>query len=312
MSSPRSRWTSQVVGHEVDLPPLATVADLLADRDQNRFLHLNVDLPTLGRVDTEVEIRAGEPRRLTAELYVPAGEPPFGVLLFLHGGGWYRGSAEDERKLAMQLAEVGAVVVNLDYALAPEHPFPAALEDIADATAWIGRSIADYGGDPDRIAICGASSGANLAAAAINRAAATSGGSPYRALLGFYGLYDAAPLAAFDPNPVPEAYLGRDWRARLEDPSVSPSRGDLTAFPPTYLSCGAADLALRQTLEMTADLATSGVPTTASVVAGADHVFLNIPDVVAGAGAELQRIKSWLAERLEAARPVTASPSNPT
>jgi acetyl esterase len=310
MSSPRSRWTSQVVGHEVDLPPLGTVADLLADRDQNRFLHLNVDLPVLARVETEVEVRAGEPRRLTAEVYTPAGEPPFGVLLFLHGGGWYRGSAEDERKLAMQLAEAAAVVVSIDYALAPEHPFPAALEDIADATAWIGESIAAYGGDPERIAICGASSGANLAAAAVNRAAATAAGSPYCALLGFYGLYDAAPLAAFDPNPVPEAYLGRGWREQLEDPTVSPIRGDLAAFPPSYLACGAEDLALRQTLEMTADLAACGVPTTASVVAEADHVFLNIPDVVAGAGDELTRIKTWLAERLESARPATARPSN--
>lgn len=309
MSSPRSRWISQVVGHEVDLPPLETVADLLADRSQNGFLHLNVDLPAAVRVEAVVRMRAGE-RPLTAEVYVPAGEPPFGVLLFLHGGGWYRGSAEDERKLGMQLAEAGAVVVNLDYALAPEHPFPAALDDVADATAWIGEEIAAYGGDPDSVAICGASSGANLAAAAINRAGATPAGSPFCAWLGFYGLYDAAPLAAIDPNPVPEAYLGRGWREQLEDPLVSPIRGELAAFPPSYLACGAEDLALRQTLAMTGELAASGVPTTASVVAGADHVFLNIPDVIPGAGPELERIKSWLAERLQAARPATTLPSN--
>jgi len=293
-ANPMSRWMSQVAGHEVDVPFPQSVDDLLVDRPLNRFVHLNVDLPELARFEERVVVESRASGDLTAEVSVPRGEGPFGVLIFLPGGGFYRGSAEDERKLAMQLAEGGFVVVNLDYRHAPEDPFPAALDDIAAANDWIRREISFFDGDPDRVAICGASAGANLAAASVHRAAA-DGARLFDALLLFYGFYDAHPLAAMGPNPILEAYLGSGYEARLDDPLVSPGLGDLSVFPPTYLSCGDEDMVLPASLDLAGKLTAAGVPTTLSVVAGADHVFLNIPDVIPGSAPELERIKGWLA-----------------
>ena len=296
MENPMSRWMSQVAGHEVIVPFPQTIDDLLTDRPQNRFVHLNVDLPILEAFHDRVVLRSAPERELTAEIAVPHGKPT-GVLLFLHGGAWYRGSAEDERKLAMQLAESGVVVVNLDYALAPEHPFPAALDDVAFATAWIAEHAEDYGADGRRVVVGGASAGANLAAAAITRA---DDSSVYSGLLLLYGIFDLHALAMLDPNPMYEAYIGNDWQDRLDDPLLSPIRGDLAAFPPTYVTCGAEDVGLQLSLQMLTALAEAGVPTTGSIVAGADHVFLNIPHVIPGATPELERIRVWLRERTSA------------
>lgn len=304
--NPMSRWMSQVAGQEVVVPFPETVDDLLVDRPRNRFLHLNVDLPDLARFEEKVVVaRRDSGDDLTAEISVPPGEGPFGVLIFLHGGAFYRGSAEDERKLAMQIAAGGLVVVNLDYRHAPEDPFPAALDDIAGAVEWVSTEIANYGGDPGRLAIGGASAGANLAAASVHRAAA-AGADPFAALLLLYGFFDVAPLAAMGPSPILEAYLGPDYEDRMADPLVSPVHGDFAGFPPTYLTCGDEDVVLPASLDLTARLTQAGVPTTLSVVAGADHVFLNIPDVIPGSAAELERINAWLVQTLAVGEPAGA------
>lgn len=299
--NPMSAWVSQVMGREVKVPFPQSVDDLVVDREENRFLHLNVDLPATVELYEHVVLRGAPERELSAEIYVPQvdGAPP--VFLFVHGGGWFKGSAEDERKLGMQIAEAGFVVVNLDYALAPEHPFPAGLEDVLYAVGWMASNIGEYSGDPDRLAIGGASAGANLAAAAtgVLHADPSADGPRVSALLLLYGIYDLGPIGQFPGrNPVFEAYLGESWRERLDDPRVSPIRAALEHFPPTYVSCGDEDQALGMSLAIVGGLAAAHAPVTASVVAGANHVFLNIPDVVPGAGPELDRITSWLDAQL--------------
>ncbi|WP_066370930.1 alpha/beta hydrolase [Herbidospora mongoliensis] len=290
MNNPMSVWVSQVMGHPVDVPFPTSTEDLLHDRGRNRFLHLNVDLPE--SVDLHVGVQVGG---ATAEIYAPRGATGLPVVLFNHGGAWFKGSAEDERKLGMQIAEKGLVVVNLDYALAPEHPFPAGLDDVVQAAHWIAANVARYGGEPGRLALAGASAGANLAAAAAGVLCSEPGHPQVSALVLLYGIYDLGPIAAFPgPNPVFEAYLGDDWRDKVADPRVSPLQAALKDFPPTYLSCGAQDQALGLTLAMTGALASAGAEVTASVVAGADHVFLNIPGVIPGAAPELDRITAWL------------------
>jgi acetyl esterase len=295
-----SVWVSQVMGHLVDVPIPASADDLLADRGQNRFLHLNVGLPESVELYEGVVLRDG-PEPLTAEIYSPRGAANLPVLLFVHGGGWYKGTAEDERKLGMQLAEAGLVVVSVDYALAPEHPFPAGLNDVVEAARWIADrdNIAAFGGDANRIGLSGASAGANLAAAATGVIAAEGGHPRVEALVLLYGIYDLLPIVAIPgPNPVYESYLGENWHNRISDPRVSPVNADLSAFPPTYVCCGDEDRALGFSLRMIGALAASGTPVTASIVAGANHVFLNIPDVIPGAAPELHRITSWLQEQL--------------
>lgn len=297
-TNPMSVWVSQVMGRQVEVPFPRSIDDLLVDRGQNRFLHLNVDLPESVDVHERVALRDGDPA-LTAEIYVPRGAVRLPVLLFSHGGAWFKGSAEDERKLGMQIAEAGMVVVNLDYALAPEHPFPAGLDDLVEAADWIASNIVEFGGDPALIALAGASAGANLSAAATGLLTSRANPIPIRALVLLYGIFDLRVMADIPgPSPLFEAYLGDAWRDRLADPRVSPINANLALFPPTYVSCGSEDEGLGLSLAMVGALAGSGNPVTASVVADANHVFLNIPDVVRGAAPELQRITAWLLDQL--------------
>lgn len=87
-------------------------------------------------------------------------------LLYLHGGGWMYGSAEQSEPIAARYCrEIGAVVVSPDYRLTPEHPFPAGFEDCLAVLQWLAAAADDLGVDADRLAIAGESSGANLAAA---------------------------------------------------------------------------------------------------------------------------------------------------
>src|SRR4029453_6534548 len=114
------------------------------------------------------------------------GAGPHPVVIYLHGGGWAFGSPASFRKLGMQFAEAGCLTINLDYRLAPEHPFPAALEDAIFAIGWASENARRWNGDGRRIAIGGDSAGANLAFSAI-AASAPERRSPVQAAVLFYG-----------------------------------------------------------------------------------------------------------------------------
>ncbi|MEZ5205542.1 MAG: alpha/beta hydrolase [Acidimicrobiales bacterium] len=95
----------------------------------------------------------------------PEGDGPFGVLVWIHGGGWVIGSAREAQATARDLAaEARCIVVNVDYRLAPEHPFPTPLEDCEAVARWVLANAAELGGDPARVAVGGDSAGGNLSA----------------------------------------------------------------------------------------------------------------------------------------------------
>jgi acetyl esterase len=118
----------------------------------------------LARVeDRRIPGPAGE---IPVRIYTPEGEAPLPVLAFFHGGGWVIGSLESHDALCRAIARaVPAIVVAVDYRLAPEHPFPAGLEDSHAALVWIAENAASFGGDPARLAVGGDSAGGNLSAA---------------------------------------------------------------------------------------------------------------------------------------------------
>jgi acetyl esterase len=98
-------------------------------------------------------------------IYSPQGNGPFPVLVFFHTGGWQGGNLDSQDPLCRRLTNVvGCIVVSVDYRLAPEHPFPAGLQDSYAATQWVASHTSEFQGDHSRIAVGGDSSGANLAA----------------------------------------------------------------------------------------------------------------------------------------------------
>ena len=102
---------------------------------------------------------------IPARLYSPAGGP-YPVLLYFHGGGFVVGGLYSHDSLCRTLAKkTGAIVISVDYRLAPEHPFPAAIDDAYAALLYVRRAGAEFNGDPGRIAVAGDSAGGTLAAA---------------------------------------------------------------------------------------------------------------------------------------------------
>ena len=134
------------------------------------FRFMTVDLrdpKTLAPVrSVEQVVLPGPAGDLPARVYRPELDGVLPTIVFFHGGGFVIGDLDTHEDHARLLAaEVGAVVLSVDYRLAPEHPFPAAYEDCLAAARWAGEHVAELGGDADRLAVAGDSAGGNLAAA---------------------------------------------------------------------------------------------------------------------------------------------------
>src|SRR6266853_5877047 len=105
---------------------------------------------------------AGE---IPVRIYIPAGSGPFPVLVFFHGGGWVICDLDTHDSPCRALTnKVGCVTVSIDYRLAPEHKFPAGVEDCFAATKWVAEHAKELNVDPNRLAIGGDSAGGNLSA----------------------------------------------------------------------------------------------------------------------------------------------------
>jgi acetyl esterase len=209
---------------------------------------VNANAPDVARVESSVRLSSD----VGAEIFVPPGPPPFPTLLYLHGGGWSIGSPSSHAKLTRQLCVgAGALVVNVDYRLAPEHPFPTPLEDCIAAARWTHANIGRYGGDPERLAIGGDSAGGNLSAGVINE---LRDEITFRAALLIYGAFDLLASRrdydryAPEEDPVlPKSLMDLMLQAYLsggastDDPRVSPIKADLRHFPPACLLVGNID-----------------------------------------------------------------------
>lgn len=113
----------------------------------------------------ELDISGDDGRAITLRIYKPAGVTDAPVLIFLHGGCWVFCDLDTHDGICRVISDMGrCLVVSVAYALAPEHPFPAGLDDAYSASCWVAQNIANYGGNPNKLAVCGDSAGGNLAA----------------------------------------------------------------------------------------------------------------------------------------------------
>jgi acetyl esterase len=317
-ATPAARsWLQKLLGeHFKPGTPIVDVGMIPERRKAISLAAINVDLPELAETHEDVLLREHAGRRLTAEVYVPKGEGPFPTALLMHGGAWCVWSPADVRRIATRVAAAGHVVVSLDYALAPEHPYPAAVEDAVYGARWTALHGPDYGGDGGAIAIGGDSCGATLACGAMSFIHGLDGAEldegdlagqdvDFSAALLLCGVYDfASKLQEPDTTPGTTeimfnlAYLGTKFLGKHSDPLVSPMLApNIAGYPPCYLNVGAEDALLRQSLSMTAALAEAGVDTTLSVVPGVDHEFLLLDPKLPDVAAEWRRMLAWLAGR---------------
>jgi acetyl esterase len=251
---------------------------------------LNANAPDVARVDEAVQVASG----VHADVLVPPGTPPFPVLLYLHGGGWSIGSPATHGKLARQLcAGAGAIVVTVDYRLAPEHPFPVPLDDCVAAARWTRVNIGRWGGDAGRLAVGGDSAGGNLTVAVIND---LRGEIAFRGALLLYGAFDVlgcwrdydrwAPeedpvLPKHTMKLMLDAYFSGG--ASNDDPRMSPLKADLSAFPPACLICGTWDPLFGDSIALQERLQSLGRRATLHRYPEMPHAFLQLPATEADA-----------------------------
>ncbi|TAK75018.1 MAG: alpha/beta hydrolase [Dehalococcoidia bacterium] len=134
--------------------------------------------PEVARVE-DMEV-FGPEGPIPVRLYYPSDAPNLPVLIWFHGGGWVLGSVEHDDPTARRLcAGSGVIVISVDYRLAPENRYPAAVDDAYAAAVWAWQNAARYGGDQARIAVGGVSAGANLAAA-VTLLSRDRGGTAFR------------------------------------------------------------------------------------------------------------------------------------
>ncbi|MDF2367432.1 alpha/beta hydrolase [Sneathiella sp.] len=161
---PQAKWVLDIA-EEKGLPPLDELTpDEAKAAYEERALTLTFKDVDIGKT-MDVDI-PGPNGNVPIRIYHPVGmTTPLPVLVYYHGGGWVIGSRDTHDSLCRLIANSGPfVVVSVDYRMGPEAPFPAAVQDSVAALNWTASNIADYNGDPDRIAVGGDSAGGNLSA----------------------------------------------------------------------------------------------------------------------------------------------------
>ncbi len=236
------------------------------------------------------------------------------VILYFHGGVYVISSAATSVPLVGDLARrTGAKAVTVDYRLAPEHPYPAAVEDAQAAyEGLLGQGI-----DPGQIALAGESAGGGLAVATL--LALRDAGTPLPSCAFLMSPYADLTLSgdtildkqAVDPILTPDGLRLRvpDYVAAADaaDPHISPVFGDFSRLPPLLIQVGSHEILLSDALTLAARAATADVPITLEVTSGVPHVFQGFAAVLDEGDAALDRASAFLKAQFVATQPTRAA-----
>jgi acetyl esterase len=296
---------------QADRPPYETLtaAEARADYSQARFAS-NPEPPELARVEA-LAIPAPH-GTIPARLYVPTrlrrrdGLSP--ALVFFHGGGWVIGDLDTHDVAARKLAVEGElIVISVDYRLAPEHKFPAAVDDAIEATHWTAANASALGINVRRLCVGGDSAGGNLAAV-VAIAARDGNGLGLAGQVLIYPAVDFAMTHASHSEPETslllthsvihwfrDHYLNRaadahDWRA-------SPARATtLNGLPPAYVLTAGADPLRDEGHDYAERLRQAGVPVAYRHFPGQFHGFFTMGKLLRQADVAAAEIGAWLRE----------------
>jgi acetyl esterase len=235
----------------------------------------------------------GPAGNLPIRVYTPEGNRPFPVLVFFHGGGWVIGNLDTHDSLCRSFANgTPCVVVSVDYRLAPEHKFPAAVEDSYAATLWVAQNADRLNADPARIAVAGDSAGGDLAAV-VSLMARDKGGPSiaYQVLI-----YPVTDLSSFETQSYREHaesyiltkasmeyYRGHYLRSEQDSyhPYASPLLApDLSGLPPAFVVTAEFDVLADEAEAYAKRLEQAGVPVTYRCYKGMIHPFLSFSGVL--------------------------------
>jgi len=256
-------------------------------RSLQRILRFALRLPGTARLTGGVRIEKQVIGRFKIRVYRPTTGSSGAGLLWMHGGGFVVGSAAQDESICAGFArDLGLVVVSVDYRLAPEHPFPAPLNDCFAAWRWLQDLAPDYGVDPARIAVGGLSAGGGLAACLAQQIYDTGGIPPAAQILVYPMLDDrtgadrtldelAHPLWNNQNNRGGwTAYLGHEPGQPAEPEYAAASRReDLSGLASAWIGVGDIDLFFKEDRAYAERLISAGVECDLQVVPMAPHGF---------------------------------------
>lgn len=238
-------------------------------------------------------------RAVGIRVYRPPGDTPLPALVYLHGGGFVVGSLDSHDRIMRQLCRrSGAVVVGMDYPLAPEHRHPTAVATVEQAVLSLAGRPREHGIDPERLSIGGDSAGAYMALAAALRLRQRRPGI-IRFLLLYYGLYGfrespsrrrfADPVYGLTPEKLrfyEACYLGTDTSSKADEIDLLSS--GLSALPPAFIGAAALDPLLDDSLALSEALTSAGGDAELRVYEGVLHGFLHWSRLVPAATQALE------------------------
>lgn len=277
--------------------PRPDVSDIPALRQQAEAVMAAAPPPDPVGVDIRDARVAGsiDNPDLRVRIYEPQRQEAPAAILDIHGGGFVTGRVEWTDKRNLWFArELGIVVVAVDYRLAPEHPYPAALEDCFAALSWVQTSAADLGIEPGRVALHGTSAGGGLAAA-LSLLVRDRGGPPiafqYLAIPALDDRLATQSMTEFVNTPVWDrscaeatwrAYLGSLRPGSAEVPSyAAPAREtNLAGLPPTYISAMQFDPLRDEGIAYALALLAARVPVELHVFPGTFHSSSTFPSTI--------------------------------
>ncbi|GAA5026623.1 alpha/beta hydrolase [Microbacterium fluvii] len=248
-----------------------------------------------------------------AHVFRPAA-PSGAALLWIHGGGMVIGAAaQDHARCGELAADLGLVVVSAEYRLAPEHPYPAPLDDCHSAWEWLLAHAADLGVAPSRIAIGGQSAGGGLAAGLVLRVHDEGGVQPAAQWL-FCPMLDDRTAADRSRDGIRHflwnnrsnlagwnAYVGKAGAARVPAYAAPSRRDDLAGLPAAWVGTGDVELFFDEDRAYAERLLAAGVDTTLDVVHGGPHAFESLAPGTSVARKYNARARAWLAAALKVA-----------
>ena len=268
---------------------LPAYQDLSPDEARKQMLDLAPPVDPLLAVN-RVEDRSipGPDGEIPIRLYYPAGGPPFAVFVYFHGGGWVIGDLDTHHGFCHALAKTsGCLVASVDYRLAPEHRYPAAVEDAYAATNWVAENSDVIQADPDRLAVGGDSAGGHLAAVVALMARDRKGPRIEWQIL----IYPITDCNFDTPSYIENKegfMLSRDlmkwfWNHFIEnegqanDPYVSPLRAEnLSDLPPALIITAEYDPLRDEGESYGKRLQQAGVKVTMSRYPGMIHAFIRM------------------------------------
>jgi acetyl esterase len=285
-------------------PPLYDQPLDLAREQAALFAHVGALEPEALEV-VENRTIPGPAGEIPVRVYDPDAGTTSPVIAYFHGGGFVLMNLDTHDRVCRRLANAtNAVVVSVDYRLAPEHRFPAALDDCMAVTHWLTTHAAELAGDPRRIAVAGDSAGGNLAAA--TALAARNGGPGLAAQVLLYPVIDATCqtesfatnadgylLTAATMRWFWDQYLGPDGDP--SDPYASVLRAeDLAAAPPALVITAEYDVLRDEGEAYAARLRDAGIDVTCSRYDGMIHGFVTMDAMTPAAGRAIAEIAAFL------------------